>query len=227
MPTRATAPQWLTHLPCCSRVARLPAHPRCRPGGSATFNVPIRTAVVRGTTICAGTGSGITADSLSTPEWQAWQHKQTYLKRASQHLARMQASAAHFGFGWRPHAVQETLAHYDAFTPIDPAVFDTVLRNRRGEITECTRCWMAAGSPPGAGAGLRQQLARMGRCNLAPALVNTAQYAITTIANSSRENSQGNGHWAVIDQADLHVGRKNTGLHHRVQAPGRNDQCVV
>jgi para-aminobenzoate synthetase/4-amino-4-deoxychorismate lyase len=30
-------------------------------------------------------------------------------------------------------------AHYDAFTPTDPAVFDTVLWNPQGEITECTR----------------------------------------------------------------------------------------
>ena len=30
-------------------------------------------------------------------------------------------------------------AHYDRFTPTDPAVFDTVLWNADGEITECTR----------------------------------------------------------------------------------------
>jgi len=30
-------------------------------------------------------------------------------------------------------------AHYDAFTPTDPAVFDTVLWNPQGEITERTR----------------------------------------------------------------------------------------
>ncbi len=192
-----------------------------RPGGSATFNVPIRTAVVRGTTIRAATGSGITFDSTPEAEWQEWRHKQAFLNRASQafeiletlalrdgvlqhlsaHLARMQASAAHFGFAWQPNSVQQTLtdlcqqhpkgawrvrlllgatghlqaqafaladtptpvrlqlatraldasdsefvrhkttrrAHYDAFTPSDPDVFDTVLWNARGEITECTR----------------------------------------------------------------------------------------
>ena len=192
-----------------------------RPGGSATFNVPIRTALVQGTAISAGTGSGITFDSTAEAEWQEWQHKQTYLNRASQsfeiletlalkggalqhanqHLARMQVSATHFGFVWRQDAVQEALnqlclqhplgawrvrllldsagqlqaqafaladtpatvrlqlaasplaeadsefvrhkttrrAHYDAFTPTDPAVFDTILWNARGEITECTR----------------------------------------------------------------------------------------
>ena len=30
-------------------------------------------------------------------------------------------------------------AHYDAFTPSEPGVFDTLLWNRRGELTECTR----------------------------------------------------------------------------------------
>jgi para-aminobenzoate synthetase/4-amino-4-deoxychorismate lyase len=30
-------------------------------------------------------------------------------------------------------------AHYDAFTPTDAAVFDTLLWNPQGEITECTR----------------------------------------------------------------------------------------
>jgi len=192
-----------------------------RPGGSATFNVPIRTAVVRGNTIRAATGSGITFDSTPEAEWQEWRHKQAFLNRASQafeiletlalrggvlqhrpeHLARMQASATHFGFAWQPDAVQQTLtdlcrqhpqgawrvrlllnatgrlqaqafaladtpapvrlqladspleesdsefvrhkttrrAHYDAFAPSDPAVFDTVLWNARGEITECTR----------------------------------------------------------------------------------------
>ena len=30
-------------------------------------------------------------------------------------------------------------AHYEAFLPIDPAIFDTVLYNAQGELTECTR----------------------------------------------------------------------------------------
>ena len=30
-------------------------------------------------------------------------------------------------------------AHYDAFTPTQPGVFDTLLWNTAGEITECTR----------------------------------------------------------------------------------------
>jgi para-aminobenzoate synthetase/4-amino-4-deoxychorismate lyase len=35
-------------------------------------------------------------------------------------------------------------AHYDAFTPTDPAVFDTLLYNPQGEVTECTRGNVAA-----------------------------------------------------------------------------------
>ena len=30
-------------------------------------------------------------------------------------------------------------AHYEAFSPTDPAVFDTLLYNEAGELTECTR----------------------------------------------------------------------------------------
>jgi para-aminobenzoate synthetase/4-amino-4-deoxychorismate lyase len=30
-------------------------------------------------------------------------------------------------------------AHYDAFTPTEPGIFDTLLWNRQGELTECTR----------------------------------------------------------------------------------------
>jgi len=105
-----------------------------RPGGSATFNVPIRTVLARcdgkGSRVRTGTGSGITSDAQADGEWQEWRHKQTYLTRASQsfelletlalqdgvlqrssaHLARMAASAAYFGLAWRPDAVQQTLA---------------------------------------------------------------------------------------------------------------------
>ncbi len=192
-----------------------------RPGGSATFNVPIRTVLTQGMRVRTGTGSGITSDAQPDGEWQEWRHKQTYLTRASQsfalletlalqdgelrhpsaHLARMAASATYFGFAWRPEVVQQTLAtlclqhpvgawrvrllldttgapraeayalpakppsvrlqlasrplleahsecvrhkttlraHYDAFAPTNSAVFDTVLWNAQGEVTECTR----------------------------------------------------------------------------------------
>jgi para-aminobenzoate synthetase/4-amino-4-deoxychorismate lyase len=192
-----------------------------RPGGSATFNVPIRTVLAQGSRLSSGTGSGITSDAEADGEWQEWRHKQTYLTRASQsfqiletlalqdgvlrhesaHLQRMHSSARHFGFAWHPDAVNAALTavcqqyptgnwrvrllldtdgqlqaqafsladtaeqvrlqlatlplaqahsefvrhkttrreHYDAFAPEDPAVFDTVLWNEEGEITECTR----------------------------------------------------------------------------------------
>ena len=192
-----------------------------RPGGNATFNVPIRTAVVRGSTLRFDTGSGIIFDSTPEAEWQEWRHKQAFMQRASQsfdiletlalcdgvlqnaaqHLERMAASAAHFGYVWPQGAVRDTLAqlctqhprgawrvrlllgagghlkaqafdlpdtpacvtitlatgpleeadgefvrhkttrraHYERFAPTDPGVFDTVLWNTRGELTECTR----------------------------------------------------------------------------------------
>ena len=192
-----------------------------RPGGSATFNVAIRTVTVQGRALRCGIGSGITADATAQGEWQEWRHKRAFLERASQpfelletlalqegtlrnasaHLARMARAAAHFSYPrdaarveaslrhladahrqglWRvrlrldacgqaraeAHAmapatgpVQLTLAatafetagsefvrfktthraHYDAFAPSLPGVFDTLLWNRQGELTECTR----------------------------------------------------------------------------------------
>jgi para-aminobenzoate synthetase/4-amino-4-deoxychorismate lyase len=192
-----------------------------RPGGHATFNVPIRTVTVRGGQARCGIGSGITFDAQAEGEWQEWRSKRMFLERASQpfelletlalrdgvvhnqalHLRRMAGAAAHFGFVWDEAQAAQTLAgvvqahlagawrvrvllrpdgqctaqefaladtpmpvtlqladrpleeahgefvrfkttrraHYDAFTPSDPAVFDTILFNSQGEVTECTR----------------------------------------------------------------------------------------
>ncbi|MEO8390542.1 chorismate-binding protein [Polaromonas sp.] len=192
-----------------------------RPGGAATFNVPIRTVSLRGAQVRCGIGSGITSGSVADGEWQEWRHKQAFLQRASMpfeiletlaleagrlrhlddHLARMEAAAVHFGSRWdtaQAHACLQAVAqahpqglwrvrlllsasgkftaqayamepsppkvrlqladrpldavhdefvrfkttrraHYDAFTPTAPDVFDSVLWNAQGEITECTR----------------------------------------------------------------------------------------
>ncbi|MEO7107820.1 MAG: aminotransferase class IV, partial [Rhodoferax sp.] len=192
-----------------------------RPGGRATFNVPIRTVLAQGNRVRTGTGSAITSDAEAVGEWQEWRYKQAYLSRASQsfelletlalqdgvlqhanaHLARLATTAAHFGFVWQPHTARKVLAalcakhpegawrvrlllevngtlrgeayaltattapvrlqlatrpllqskgefvrhkttrraHYDAFSPTDASVFDTVLWNTQGEVTECTR----------------------------------------------------------------------------------------
>jgi para-aminobenzoate synthetase/4-amino-4-deoxychorismate lyase len=91
-----------------------------RPGGRATFNVGIRTVVIdreRGLAEC-GIGSGITFDSNAEDEYAEWLVKRRFLLRASanfqlletlrleagsypllaRHLARLAASAGHFGF---------------------------------------------------------------------------------------------------------------------------------
>ncbi|CAN7566181.1 aminodeoxychorismate synthase component I [Polaromonas sp. LjRoot131] len=227
-----------------------------RPGGAATFNVPIRTVSLRGQEARCGIGSGITSGSVAEGEWQEWRHKRAFLERASMpfeiletlaletgelrhvdhHLARMAVSAAHFGRLWdaaQAHASLQALvqahpqglwrvrllladdgkfsaqayameasppqvrlqlagrpldaahgefvrfkttnrAHYDAFTPSAPGVFDSVLWNARGEITECTRGniamrvngrWvtppLACGLLPGVGRALALQEGRL------------------------------------------------------------------
>jgi para-aminobenzoate synthetase/4-amino-4-deoxychorismate lyase len=200
-----------------------------RPGGHATFNVPIRTVTLRGTDARCGIGSGITADARADAEWDEWRHKRAFLGRggtaapvvaeppfelletlaladgdlrdAPAHLARMRSAAAHFSYAWdeslvaaclerlrdahatgswrvrllldaqgqpraeafamdaAPARVQLQLAprafdeaqsrfsrfkttrraHYEAFAPTAAGVFDTLLWNRDGEVTECTR----------------------------------------------------------------------------------------
>jgi len=217
-------------------IRELESGPRCvycgavgvvRPGGpvgaggiAATFNVPIRTVVLRGTEAVCGIGSGITSDAQADAEWREWRHKRAFVERASRpfevletlalegghfrhaedHLARMAGTAAHFGFAWngaRARACLDGLAaahpqgrwrtrllldaagtpraeafpcpkvavpvrlrladrpleaahgefvrhkttrreHYAAFAPTRPGVFDTVLWNEAGEITEGT-----------------------------------------------------------------------------------------
>ncbi|MDR7304889.1 aminodeoxychorismate synthase component I [Rhodoferax saidenbachensis] len=65
-------------------------------------------------------------------------------------------------------------AHYDAFTPVDASVFDTVLFNAQGEVTECTRGniavllegrWvtppLASGLLPGIGRAVHLQSGRL------------------------------------------------------------------
>ncbi|MBU6259900.1 MAG: aminodeoxychorismate synthase component I [Burkholderiales bacterium] len=192
-----------------------------RPGGDATFNVPIRTVSLRDGVATCGIGSGITADSTPAGEWAEWRHKRAFVERAARpfelletmrmedgrlparaaHLQRMAAAARHFGYAWReadaaaaldrlaadhaqglwlarltldrqgrPQATAAPLAEpagplrvvlaahciehpspeflrfkttrresYERFAPRDPAVFDTLLWNEEGEITEFTR----------------------------------------------------------------------------------------
>lgn len=192
-----------------------------RPGGHATFNVPIRTVALQGAVARCGIGSGITAYANAQGEWSEWRHKRAFIQRASApfsvletlalvdgslrngaaHVQRMRAAAGHFGFPWNAVHLEQALAqvvreqpngawrvrllldarggiqvqafpldasparvrlqlaerameqadgefvrfkttrraHYDAFNPRDPEVFDTVLWNSRGQVTECTR----------------------------------------------------------------------------------------
>ncbi len=198
--------------------------PDPRGGVRATFNVPIRTVVLRGRQASIGVGSGITPLSSDEGEWREWQHKRVFLERASApfalletlrleqgalrhldaHLARMARSARHFRFPWDERGLRDALealasahaegvlrvrveldalgrwrleahpftprrpddppvrlalaaralaeahgefvahkttrrGHYDAFAPEDPRLFDTVLFDEEGELTECTR----------------------------------------------------------------------------------------
>jgi len=210
-------------------IRRLEAEPRgiycgaigvLQPGGAATFNVGIRSVVLREDVARCGIGSGITCDASAAAEWDEWRYKQRFLQRAAlpfelletlrlengrfpqadAHVERLTLAATHFGFDCEPGAVRAALArlavrhpegawrvrlllapdgraraeahplaptsmpirvalakapidvdsefvrfkttrreHYEAFAPTDAAVFDTLLWNARGELTEFTR----------------------------------------------------------------------------------------
>jgi para-aminobenzoate synthetase/4-amino-4-deoxychorismate lyase len=99
-----------------------------QPGGTATFNVAIRTVELTrepgdAWQAACGVGSAITADSQVAAEADEWRHKQRFLERAAvpfelleslrlqdgqvwlldEHLERLRRGAAHFG-----HALNET-----------------------------------------------------------------------------------------------------------------------
>nr|AAQ18210.1 probable p-aminobenzoate-synthase component [uncultured bacterium] len=124
-------------------IARLEGAPRgvycgavglMAPGGEVTFNVPIRTVVLRAGQAAwearCGIGSGITLDATPQAEAQEWRHKQAFLKRAAQpfelleslrleqgrvarleaHLQRLSGGARHFGIPLDLDAAREALA---------------------------------------------------------------------------------------------------------------------
>lgn len=189
------------------------------PGGSATFSVGIRCVSVMGSQALCGIGSGITWDSTPTQEYAEGEIKRRFLWRATatfdlletlkleeghywlltRHLARLQRSAAHFGFPYTRDSLNARLealaqaypqgayrvrlllsrngeikteifvlepilaplrvilaqnpikndeflryktthrAIYEPFLPANPHVFDTILYNEKGEVTEFTR----------------------------------------------------------------------------------------
>ncbi|MBC7701111.1 chorismate-binding protein [Aquabacterium sp.] len=104
------------------------------PGGEVTFNVPIRTVVLRsgsqpGWDARCGIGSGITLDATAEAEASEWRHKQAFLRRAAQpfelleslrledghiprleaHLQRLTRTARHFGFPLDAEIVRRAL----------------------------------------------------------------------------------------------------------------------
>ncbi|MCV2218999.1 chorismate-binding protein [Thauera sp. Sel9] len=202
-------------------VVRPHVSPDGRRGIAATFNVPIRSIEMKGSAARCGIGSGIVWGASAGDEWAEWAAKRAFVERASapfdlletlglhdgelrhrsEHVARMRAAAAHFGYPWDESRIDACLdelvrtrgqdawrvrlllnaqgalrteaaalaptpepvllalaahpflqahsefsrhkttrrAHYAAFAPAaGSGVFDTVLYNEAGEITEST-----------------------------------------------------------------------------------------
>ncbi|MBI4755876.1 MAG: aminodeoxychorismate synthase component I [Betaproteobacteria bacterium] len=127
---KVRAMHWIHELETGPRGVYCGAIGVLQPGGATTFNVAIRTLVLRrGQAVC-GLGSGITADARADGEWREWHRKQRFIERArlpfdlletlrleagrftddELHLARMAAAATHFGFPWNLERARQALA---------------------------------------------------------------------------------------------------------------------
>lgn len=125
-------------------LAELEAEPRrwycgalgvLRPGGAATFNVPIRTVEQVGDELVCGVGSGVVADSLAAAEVAEWRAKAAFLRgvplraletilladgtlvRLAAHLARLSRTCAAHGLALDHGAVRRALDEVRAGHP--------------------------------------------------------------------------------------------------------------
>jgi len=134
---KAGAMQWIRGLEDRPRGIYCGAAGVLRPGGAATFSVPIRTVLAERVADAAaarwsaryGVGSGLTVYADAGAEWQELRAKSRVLERSSQpfdlleslrledgrygllqhHLDRMGRSAACFGFTWDPVSLEQSL----------------------------------------------------------------------------------------------------------------------
>lgn len=130
-----------------------------RPGGHATFSVAIRSVAIdatRGSAEC-GIGSGITFDSAAADEYAEWMVKRRFLLRASasfqlletlrledgrywllpRHLARLGASAVHFGFPCDEAGIRAALDAVAAAHPQGAWRVRLLVDRQGGPRTEC------------------------------------------------------------------------------------------
>jgi para-aminobenzoate synthetase / 4-amino-4-deoxychorismate lyase len=137
-----------------------------RPGGGATFNVGIRTVVVRERALTLGVGSGVTAGSRAGAEWREWQHKGAFVARAAEpfelletllledgrwrheprHRERMANAARHFGFAWTPQAWSQALQAVREAHPAGPWRV-RVLSTREGRVQATAYAMVATPLP--------------------------------------------------------------------------------
>ncbi|MGH6647162.1 chorismate-binding protein [Aquabacterium sp.] len=140
------------------------------PGGEVTFNVPIRTVVLKPGHAAwearCGIGSGITLDATPEAEAQEWRHKQAFLKRAAQpfelleslrleegsiprmdaHLQRLAGTARHFGFPLDIGAARNALQRQALACPQGLHKL-RLLVDARGLVT-CEAAPVTASNPP-------------------------------------------------------------------------------
>jgi para-aminobenzoate synthetase/4-amino-4-deoxychorismate lyase len=124
------------------------------PGGACTFNVPIRTLVIRDGHARMGVGGGIVADSLPQDEYRECQLKAAFLTRMrpefqlietllwnhgysllTEHMERLESSAAYFGFSLHLNEVISRLQTLSKSFEDDHAYRIRLLLQKNGELT--------------------------------------------------------------------------------------------
>jgi para-aminobenzoate synthetase/4-amino-4-deoxychorismate lyase len=137
------------------------------PSGDATFNVAIRTLVLRDGVARMGVGGGIVADSEAASEYRECQLKASFLTRAAPqfqlietmlfdgsgmpflplHLDRLASSAAYFEFNFDRSAIESRIEELTALLPIGQQFRLRLLLSANGEVA-LTHTAITQGSSP-------------------------------------------------------------------------------
>lgn len=151
---KVRAMHWIRRLEQGPRGVYCGAMGVVRPGGDATFNVPIRTVeIVRERARC-GIGSAITADARARSEASEWRVKRAFLERAARpfqiletmrvesgevahwplHRARLLRAAQHFGYPCEEAAL-DAAVHSAAASWPEPAGRLRLLLDAEGKVS--------------------------------------------------------------------------------------------
>lgn len=151
---KVRAMHWIRRLERGPRGVYCGAMGVVRPGGDATFNVPIRTVEIVRERVRCGIGSAITADARARSEAREWRVKRAFLERAARpfqlletmrvengavahwplHRERLLRAARHFGYPCEESALDAAVRSAEASWP-EPAGRLRLLLDAEGKVS--------------------------------------------------------------------------------------------